>query len=48
MTLQKKYIFQKLGKLTTKVNFDLLKMEMAESVEISIVAWSRYITSKLF
>ena len=48
MTSEKKYIFQNFGKLTKKNRFDLLKMLMARSVEVSIVVWSRYIILKLF
>ena len=48
MTSQKESIFQNFGKLTKKIRFDLLKMQMAGSVEVSIVVWSRYITLKLF
>ena len=48
MTSQKKYKFQNFGKLTKKIRFALLKMQVVESVEASIVVWSRYITLKLF
>ena len=48
MTSQKKYILQTFEKLTKKNRSDLLKIQMAGSVEVSIVVWSRYITLKLF
>ena len=47
-TSQKKYILQTFEKLTKKNRSDLLKIQMAGSVEVSIVVWSRYITLKLF
>ena len=35
-------------KYQLNLGFDLLKMQMVGSVDVSIVVWSRYITLKLF
>ena len=35
-------------KINKKTEFYLLKMKMVGSIEVCIVAWSRYITLKLF
>ena len=48
MASQKKKIFQNFKKLNKRIRFNFLKMQMAESVEVSIVASSRCITLKLF
>ena len=38
----------KIWKTNSRIGFDILKMQMAGSAEVSAVAWSPYITLKLF
>ena len=47
MTSQKTQIFKNFEKINWKIRFDLLKMQMAGSVEVSIVVRLPCITLKL-